>query len=207
MSELLHFHPAFCPLQSSPAIGGIPQDAEFGAPLGATPLAERNKPHDSDHKSDLPNDLIGDFTRGTIPPASQLDAVATKLRALLHLGESTTEFAQSFLAVSQWNIAVVMFIEVSCQLHRLVGALDAGNVFATPAEFIYSSRFKILTTGNLDSYTTNLTTNGMPISCTTLVLLQTHIDSQEDQWMQDYLPSCYPDLPSAQVSLLGQMRL
>jgi hypothetical protein len=96
---------------------------------------------------------------------------------------------------------------------------------------------KILTTGNLDSYTTNLTTNGMPISCTTLVLLQfslpnhsfshlhpsilssqlihpamtpklqTHIDSQEEQWMQDYLPSCYPDLPSAQVSLLGQMRL
>jgi hypothetical protein len=77
----------------------------------------------------------------------------------------------------------------------------------------------------------------MPISCTTLVLLQaslpnlsfchlhpsilsaqlihpamtpklqTHIDSQEDQWMRDYLPSGYPDLPSAQVSLLGQMRL
>ncbi|PLW56025.1 hypothetical protein PCANC_03893 [Puccinia coronata f. sp. avenae] len=139
-----------------------------------------------------------------------------------------------------------MFIEASRQLHRLVGALDAGNVSATPAEFIYSSRFKtfccvkirkILTTGNVDSYTTNSTTKGMPISCTALVLLQaslpnlsfshlhpsilsaqlihpamtpklqTHIDSQEDQWMREYLPSGYPDLPSAQVSLLGQMRL
>ncbi|PLW20118.1 hypothetical protein PCASD_16643 [Puccinia coronata f. sp. avenae] len=105
-----------------------------------------------------------------------------------------------------------MFIEASRQLHRLVGALDAGNVSATPAEFIYSSRFKtfccvkirkILTTGNVDSYTTNSTTKGMPISCTAL----THIDSQEDQWMREYLPSGYPDLPSAQVSLLGQMRL
>jgi hypothetical protein len=43
----------------------------------------------------------------------------------------------------QWNITLMMFIEASRQLHRLVGALDAGNVSATPAEFIYSSRFKV----------------------------------------------------------------
>ncbi|PLW13875.1 hypothetical protein PCASD_19698 [Puccinia coronata f. sp. avenae] len=85
-----------------------------------------------------------------------------------------------------------------------------------PTEFNYSSRFKtfchfkireILTTGNVDSYTTNSTLEGMLISRTPLVLLQPHIDSQDPQWMRNYLPPGYPDLTTAQVSLLGQMRL
>jgi hypothetical protein len=44
---------------------------------------------------------------------------------------------------NQWNVTVVMFIDVSCQLHRLVGALEAGKASTMPAEFNYSSRFKV----------------------------------------------------------------
>ncbi|PLW41853.1 hypothetical protein PCASD_05545 [Puccinia coronata f. sp. avenae] len=195
MAETSHLHPDFCPLQSAPAIGGMLPDAKFGDALGAPPLADHLAPHDSDHDSELPNDPIGDFARATTPPSSQPENMNGR---------------------NQWNVTVVMFIDVSCQLHRLVGALEAGKASAMPAEFNYSSRFKtfchfkirkILTTSNVDSYTTNSTLEGMLISRTPLVLLQPHIDSQDPQWMRNYLPPGYPDLTTAQVSLLGQMRL
>jgi hypothetical protein len=105
--ETSHLHPDFCPLQSAPAIGGMPPDAKFGDALGAPPLADHPAPHNSDHNSELPNDPIGDFARATTPPSSQSENVATELRALLHSGKSTAKFAISpfslFITGLEWS--------------------------------------------------------------------------------------------------------
>jgi hypothetical protein len=57
--------------------------------------------NNSDDDYELPEDPIGDFFRETSPQRIPAAKVPVQLRALLHSGESTAEFAQRLFAVSR----------------------------------------------------------------------------------------------------------
>ncbi|PLW57888.1 hypothetical protein PCANC_00936 [Puccinia coronata f. sp. avenae] len=79
----------------------------------------RKEPRTND-KFELPDNPIGDFMRETSPQRIPPTKVAVHLQALLHSGETTVEFAQRLFAAQdaeKWNIAIIMFIKLSRQLH------------------------------------------------------------------------------------------
>ncbi|PLW22411.1 hypothetical protein PCASD_13464 [Puccinia coronata f. sp. avenae] len=207
-----------------------PENSRTAPAHGRTaPAADHQRPaitrvdlrNNSDDDYELPEDPIGDFFRETSPQRIPAAEVPVQLRALLHSGESTAEFAQRLFATrdaDKWNIAVVMFIELSRQLHSLghdvpTAAIDV--LPGGPAQHVFSNTFKIfcrskireiMTTGNVDSYSTATTSDGQPILRTPLILLQTHIDAQEHPFARDLLPRGYPESTQAQLSLLTIMR-
>jgi len=221
-----HVHPAFCTVVAEP-VPGLRLDANFGQEMGderRPPLPEAPRlpvrDDESNSNSELPEDPIREFNRRTSPARMEPASAATLVRALLHTGESTMEFAQHLFAAresDQWNIQVVMFIEIICMLHARapepVLALNpaAGppivHVFGIPFKNFCRSKIReILTTGNVESYTTTVDTHGHPIGRTPLILLQTHIDAQEAAFHRDYLPPGYPDDPHAQLCVVAVMR-
>ncbi|PLW14763.1 hypothetical protein PCANC_15719 [Puccinia coronata f. sp. avenae] len=176
-----------------------PQNGRTAPAHGCTaPAADHQRPaitrvdlcDNSNDNYELPENPIGDFFCETSPQRIPAAKVPVQLRALLHSGKSTADFAQRLFATrdaNKWNIAVVMFIELSCQLHSLghdvpTAAIDV--LPGGPAQHVFSNTFKIfcqskickiMTTGNVDSYSTATTLDGQPILRTPLILLQVRL--------------------------------
>ncbi|PLW24337.1 hypothetical protein PCASD_06532 [Puccinia coronata f. sp. avenae] len=127
-----NLHPDFCTSPSSP-LAGLCQDNDFGRKLGTPPDHGNTAPDHGrtapDHRGTAPDhqrtarDQGGtarNFMRETSPQRIPPTKVAVHLQALLHSGETTVEFAQRLFAAQdaeKWNIAIIMFIKLSRQLH------------------------------------------------------------------------------------------
>ncbi|PLW35061.1 hypothetical protein PCASD_16178 [Puccinia coronata f. sp. avenae] len=137
--------------RTAPDHGGTAPDHQCTARDQGGTACERAVPRKeprTDDEFELPDDPIGDFMRETSPQRIPPTEVAVHLRALLHSGETTVEFAQRLFAardVEKWNIAVIMFIELSCQLHALghdVPTAAQDVLPGGPAAHVFSNTFK-----------------------------------------------------------------
>ncbi|PLW13030.1 hypothetical protein PCASD_19958 [Puccinia coronata f. sp. avenae] len=132
-----NLHPDFRALQPSP-LAGLCQDNNFGRELGATPADGGTAPANGftapDNRDTAPPMMVPPLPMDSPPLAvlclarllSEMMTSSSQtiqlLQALLHSGETTTEFAQRLFAdqePNKWSITVVMFIELSRQLHSL----------------------------------------------------------------------------------------